>query len=377
MKRLCFLLALCATGRLATGEPTVEARIAQRSFPSVFQAWNAATPLPGQNADAMLARHDLVFLHPSALGLLSTNAWEGAARDFTPASIASARQRRAALLALNSNLVLLAEVRYRDAPRRFLPEDSPWWKRDAQGQFIIGWAEGNYRLLDVESPDWQAQVAQRAQAVVRSGAFDGVMLDWWNDDAARLALVRRVREAIGPEALILVNANDRVIPRTAPFVNGLFMECYRSATPADWKRISETLRWAEANLRAPRINCVETWFRQSRGDVVLMRAVTTLALTQSDGYGLFSDPNELPTPDHLHDWYPFWNKGLGRPKAPGRLRPDGAWEREFSAGTAVYNPAGNPPIQVQFERAQRSRAADRWTTNHLVAPGDGDIFIQN
>lgn len=377
MKRLLLLLLLFPVCRLTAGETSLERRIAQRTFPSVFQAWNAATPLPGSSADAVLARHDLVFVHPRALGLVSTNAFEGSAVTFTAASIATARKRRADLLTLNSNLVLLAEVRYRDAPKGFLPEDSPWWQRDPQGQFIVGWAEGNYRLLAVAAPDWQAQVAERARAVVQSGAFDGVMLDWWSDDAARVSLVQRVRAAIGPEALILVNANDRMIPQTAPFVNGLFMECYRSATPADWKRISETLRWAEANLRAPRINCVETWFHQSRDDVALMRAVTTLALTQSDGYCLFSDPNDLPTPDHRHDWYPFWDKGLGPPKAPGRLRVDGAWEREFSGATVVYNPAGNPPVQLQFEQPRHSRATNRRATEHRIAPGDGDIFLRD
>lgn len=294
---------------------------------------------------------------------------------FTAAGLDSARKKRAALLAANSNLVLLAEVRYRDAPRGFLPEDSPWWKRDERGQFIIGWPEGGYRLLDVESTNWHAQVAKRAQAIVQSGVFDGVMLDWWIDDDTRVSLVQKVRAAIGPQALILVNANDRIIPRTASHVNGLFMECYRSQTPEDWKRISDTLRWAEANLRLPRINCVETWFHQSRNDLALMRAVTTLTLTQSDGYCLFADPNDVPTPDHLHDWYPFWDKGLGRHEAPGRLRPDGAWERQFSGGTVVYNPAGNPPIQVTFERSHRSRATEHRATEHPIAPSDGDIFL--
>jgi hypothetical protein len=38
---------------------------------------------------------------------------------------------------------------------------------------------------------------------------------------------------------------------------------------------------------AERINCLESWFHQSRDDLNLMRATTTLALTRSDGYALF------------------------------------------------------------------------------------------
>lgn len=362
---------------MLAGDCPVAQRIESRSFPSVFQAWNGAVPARGQRDSDMLPRHDLAFLHPGNLGLVSTNSLEGTAIGFMAGSLDSARRKRAELLALNSNLVLLAEVRYRDAPKGFLPEDSPWWKRDERGQFIIGWPEGGYRLLDVESTNWHFQVAKRARALVQSGVFDGVMLDWWIDDDARMALVQQVRAAIGPDALILVNANDRVIPRTAPYVNGLFMECYRSKTPEDWQRISTTLRWAESNLRAPRINCVETWFHQSRDDLALMRAVTTLTLTQSDGYCLFADPNELPTPDHLHDWYPFWDSRLDKPKGRGQQRADGAWERAYSGGAAVYNPPGNQRIEVKFDCPKRSRATGHFVTAHIIAPGDGDIFLND
>ncbi|HLP76836.1 MAG TPA: hypothetical protein VK327_07945 [Candidatus Paceibacterota bacterium] len=350
-------------------------RIRQRTFPSIFQAWNGAAPTPGQDADAMLAKHDLVFLHPSMLGLVAEGKNEGMAHTFTSASVAQAKARRADLLRRNPNLVLLAEVRYRDAPKGFLPDDSPYWKRDADGQFVLGWAEGGYRLLDVESIDWQTQVANHAKALQATAIFDGVMLDWWSDDDAHVSLARRVREAIGPDGLILVNSNDREIPRTAPCVNGLFMECFRSATPEDWRRITGTLRWADANLRTPRINCVETWFHQSRNDLSLMRAVTTLTLTQSDGYCLFSDPNGLSTPDHLHDWYSFWDRGLGKPMSAGRQRPDAAWEREYSGGTVIYNPPGNPGVHVKFKRPHRSRATGKVGDEHAIASGDGDILL--
>lgn len=59
------------------------------------------------------------------------------------------------------------------------------------------------------------------------------------------------------------------------------------------------------------VDCVETWFHRSRDDVALMRAVTTLTLTHGNGCCLFSDPNPLPTRDHLHNWHAFWNKSLG------------------------------------------------------------------
>jgi len=374
---LLILYSILLTTCLASAaEPSVTERISNRDYPSVFQAWNDAAPVAGADAVTMQARHDLVFVHPTRMGLQSPS-FEGTTFEFSLENLAKAKAKRAALLEKNPRLILIAEIRYRDAPKGFIPEDSPWWKRDAEGQYVMGWAEGGYRLLDVAHRDWHAQVAKRAKAVMDSGVFDGVMLDWWTDDENRLNLIRQIREAIGNDALVLVNSNDKTIPRTAELVNGLYMECYRNKSPEDWKRISESLRWAEQTLRAPRINCLEIWTHESRKDLHRMRAVTALSLTQSDGYCLFADPNELPTPDHLHDWYSFWDKGLGRPLKPGVQRADGAWEREFAAGTVVYNPAGGSSIRVRFEVSHRSRATGLSSTTHLVGSGDGDIFVRN
>jgi hypothetical protein len=283
---------------------------------------------------------------------------------------------RAELLAKNPRMVLLAEIRYRDAGRAFLPADHKWWKRAADGTLEKGWEEGGFLKLDYANPDYRKHVAAQARAAVETGVLDGVMLDWWRDDDDHLALVREVRAAVGEAALILVNANDRQTPRTAPFVNGYFMECYRSRTAADWERIANSLAWAETALREPRINCVETWFHNSREDLYLMRATTTLALTLSDGYCLFSDPNPLPTPDHRHNWYAFWNTRLGRPVAKGAKQPDGTVLREFERGTACYNPFGNQARRVRFAEARRSAATGAVSAEHLVAAGDGDVFLR-
>ena len=107
-----------------------------------------------------------------------------------------------------------------------------------------------------------------------------------------------------------------------------------------------------------------------------MRATTTLCLTLSDGYCLFSDPNPLPTSDHLHDWYDFWDSGLGKPLSPGRKQDDGSYRREFSGGTAVYNPMGNTAARLDFEEERSSAATAKTAKRHLVAPGDGDIFFK-
>lgn len=350
-------------------------RISSRTFPSVFQAWGEAENLDGEDKWSTVSRHDLVFHSPEFFGLRRNGNYQGLATDFTEDSVTTALGRRAQLLEKNSHLVMLAELRYRDAHSSFLPANHEWWKRK-DGKLVMGWAEGGYIQLDFSRPDFRTHVARQAKAIMDTKVLDGIMLDWWGDDNDRLELVKAIRRAIGDKPLILVNANDRRTPRTAPFVNGYFMECYRSRTPEDWRRIAETLQWAEKNLKVPRINCVETWYHESRKDLHLMRATTTLALTLSDGYCLFSDPNSLPTPDHRHDWYEFWDQNLGRPKTAGVVQPDGHVVREFAGGTAVYNPLGNNPVTVQLATAHRQASTGRSGTRFVVPAGDGDIFLR-
>lgn len=374
---LILLVAFLSTPLLAENPPpaSIRERLAMRTFPSVFQAWTDAAPTAGSDRETMMARHDFVFQDLGGFGLKWDGDNEGLSTTFTPDSLARSREKVARLRAKNPALILLAEIRYTDGPPRFLPEGHAWWKRDAEGHFVKGWEEGGYLEFDIASSDFQTQVAKRCLAVVASGCFDGVMLDSWrDDDDDRLALLRHVRESIGPDALVILNGNDRRLERAAAYANGIFMECWRTKVPLDWDRLATTLRWSEQHMREPRVNCLETWYRESRADLPLMRATTTIALTQSDGFCLFSDPNPLPTPDHAHDWYPFWDKSLGRARGPGSIRPDGSWVREFDGGTALYNPPDHLPAEITFARPHHSRATGKTARDFAVPALDGDIF---
>jgi hypothetical protein len=359
------------------GAPSASERNAAREFPSVFQAWSPAQ-VAGEDPLATLARHDLVFCSARLMGLEWNHPQQGLATGFDSAGLPGARAKRQALLQRNPRMIFLCEIRYRDASRGFLPDDSIWWKRLPNGERAPGWEEGRFFKLDFAHAEYRTQIARQAKAAVESGVFDGIMLDWWEetqDTADRLALLKEIRAAIGRDALIIVNNNDRPLPLSAPFIDGLFLECFDTRSPARWKKIADTLRWARDALHGGRFACLEFWYHQSRQDLNLMRAVTTLSLTLSDGYCLFSDPNPLPTPDHLHDWYTFWDKSLGRPLEPGRDRPDGAIERRFELGIAVHNPMGNAAVTVTFPSDHRSLASGATARTHTLAPADGDIFI--
>ncbi|MDP6543015.1 MAG: hypothetical protein QGH60_03435 [Phycisphaerae bacterium] len=374
---------LGAPGQLSGASPRKETGVSQsiskridgRMFPSVFQAWNRADNLKDEDKLTTVARHDLLFHAVGFFGLRWDHQYPGLAGQFRKETIPRALVKRKKLLEKNPNLILLAEIRYRDANKRWFPPDHKWWKRGKDGKAMLGWAEGGHLQMDFSNNAYRRQVAVQAGAAVASGVVDGVMLDWWRDDDDRLALVKLVRAAVGPEGLILANPNDRTTPRTAEFINGYFMECYRSASPAHWKKIARTLAWAEKNLRKPRINCLETWYHKSRNDLNLMRAATTLSLTHSDGYCLFSDPNPLPSGDHLHNWYAFWNKSLGKPRGPGQANGDGSTRREFDNGTVIYNPMGNKPVTVTFGKERTSLSSLKVARTHKINPCDGDILL--
>lgn len=450
---MAWALCLCAIPIIQIALPGHSAEAPSgaksRTYPSIFQAWNPIENKPEKSELELMAMHDLVFTGTWSM----RTAWK-----ITPekphkglstvlvnkhggASLDEAKKRRAELRKLNPHLKLLCEVRYREgryvAPgkkvklwqRSAYPPDSKFWLKDKDGKLCPGWGEDadgdgkveldeiHHMLVDFRKAKLHELVAQKALALKKSGVFDGIMLDWWNEHgattgrwpnwngthltvederAARIAMLRKIREKVGDEFLILVNSNDRTVPKSAPFVNGLFMECYKPKynegyEPKRIKKMAATLLWAEKNLKEPRINCLEGWrvvtnyagdrkvrVKERDSDVnrKWMRMITTLSLTHSDGYVLFGDDNAQPPPDHLHNWYDFWDADLGTPLAPGKKQDDGSFRREFSKGTAVYNPPGNPRATVLFGESRKSVATGKVGKKHAVDPADGDIFLK-
>jgi hypothetical protein len=459
------LLAGLAPGLLGAGGCVQDAKtvagcrtqeVGVRTYPSVFQAWNPVENLSGMTEVEALARHDLVFAGPWVLRLLwastSEQPWSGLSTnlvgvDATRAvpvanGLEQARRRRAELRKLNPNLKLLCELRYRegfyarptDKPdlraQDAFPPDSPFWLRDKQGQLCPGWGEDangdgtitrdevRFMLLDFRNPAFQALLAQKARAIQQTGLFDGIMLDWWNEDdattghwpdwkgtyltrdeerAARIAMLQAIRREVRDDFLILVNANSRTVPLSAPYVNGLFMECFKKKYDQGYTRdqivaMEKTLSWAERTLRQPHINCLEGWRvvtayngdraqrvaeRSREENRACMRLVTTLSLTHSDGYVLFGDDNAMPSPDHLHNWYDFWDADLGTPVgvAGAEGRVPGLFVREYTGGWAVCNRSGKAQA-VSVGVPTRAVSSGKVAPEHIVPDLDGEILLR-
>lgn len=443
-----YLIALLILGAI-----TANAETAQRNYPSIFQAWNGIENQKDMDELHRLAQHDLAFAHPYTLLRIAWNISEeqpysGLATDLNPSQLHTAHERKRELWNLNPNLLLLVEIRYRDAryvSRQnetdvnnwwevgYFPPDSPYWLKDSEGKPVIGWGEdtnGDEKidendavlgyLIDFTNPDMQNLMVKQAVTLDKSGLFDGIMLDWWNEDyatspiavddwsatiltraaesEARLSILHKIRAAVSEDFLILVNANMRQIPKSASYVNGIFMECYKQEYAKGYNLeqmllMEETLLWAERHLREPQINCLEGWRvvmdymgdldtrvkeRNSEENQQWMRMITTLSLTHSDGYVLFGDDNAIPVSDHLHNWYDFWDADLGQPiqkKAVQYREVTGIFIREFAKGWAVYNRSGASQT-VTFDLPVVSTNTNQHQTSHSISDFDGDIFLK-
>jgi hypothetical protein len=394
------LFTLMTTGLLCAGSAhrpsvSVSDRLALRDFPAVFQAWNPID-MPSKwplwsNADRLraAAKHDVLWEEPvSQLGfntaLVLGAEWDGVhaglATEFTAMSVKRALDNRSRMLGSKPAMIFLLEVRWRDAPGSFLPEQSPFWRRNTDGSRVAGWDNGPepYYMLDPENEAFLANIGRQARLAIESGIYDGIMLDW----SGHLEVVKVVRAAIGEEALIVVNIHDDVehAELYAPLINGSFMECNPDgpgiATPRNgttWDKLRDGYVYMETHLREPRLNCLEVWGH--RDDHRRMRAATTLALTHGDGAVLFADPNPLPAPDHMHDWYPLWDVSLGRPAGQRQTRSDGIVERAFERGIVLYNHLGNGTRKVHFPGDMQRASDGEIGRAFWVSDADGDLFL--
>jgi hypothetical protein len=376
-------------------------RLSKRDFPSVFQAWNPIDHPAWTQGDLddrlkAAAKHDVFWEEPiSQLGFGTKIAvgavWEGKhpglATDFTPDTNKQALANRARMLELNPQMVFLFEVRWRDAPGSFLPENSPFWKRNADGTRAEGWDGGPepYYLLNPDIPEFAANIARQSKIAIDSGIYDGVMLDW----SGHLPIVRKVREAIGEDGLIIVNIHDDIEDgkKYRDLINGSFMECnpkgpgsfinkttQKDSNTSTWDKVRDAYVWFEENLRQPRVNCLEVW-TTDRKDLRRVRAATTLALTHGNGSVLVADGNPLPEPDHLHDWYPIWDLPLGKPTGPKRGEPTSIVTREFDGGIVAYNHHGNGTHTLTFEKPMKRHSNGKTGRSFQIQDADGDIFL--
>ena len=308
-------------------------------------------------------------------------------------SLDEAIQRRDEFLAVNPNMIFLVDIRMREDWASSFPEDWPYWIRDTNGNVVSLWSGAN--LLDFTLPYIQDRIVHQAIAVSKCGLYDGIFFDWWNEHDAVLAfrgneaeqrardsILRRIRAETRPDFLIMGNTNYSIIPRTAPFINGGFMETgvpgLHTAEELEiaLAEIESSLLWLDQNLREPRINALHgggNFPEFSPANLRQMRAITTLTLTHSDGYVLYAITGGLS-----HYWYDFWDADLRRPVGEkGQLyqETEGVYIREFTNGWAVYNNSGAEQT-VTLPELATGVASGLEEMEHTLPNLDGEMYLK-
>jgi len=222
--------------------------------------------------------------------------------------------------------------------------------------------------------------------------------------------------------LIIVN-NTGKLTRAVPYINGLFMESFRADfhnyNSDGLKRLEDILLWTEKHLKEPQVNALEaegigSELPVSPANLQGMRCLTTLSLTHSDGFMVYTtgvqwnephphDDNYFnyrgaafynnPEPwiihreehdTHLHEhhhehmWHDFWDANLGQPVSESGQRYEGIeglFIREFTNGWAVYNRSGKGQI-VKLPVKSSGVESGITAIEHTIPDLDGEIFLK-
>ena len=413
----------------------IQERIENRTFPSIFSAWGSIGKTRVFNRSELsdieqLASHDL------SLGRIFSNYIFVGEDEQTRAirNIEKNREIRNELLRLNPNMLFLVVIQYKQANVSQHPADWSGWLRDANGQRVRNQVinhEGEIYFVDFTKPEVIDWILSRAIAISHCGLYDGIVFDWWNETAniffhpdaptaveqlaARIEILRRIREIVGDDFLIQGNVNRRKIPHTAPYMNGGVMEAgndYEEGyTHAGLLEIESTLSWLEQNTREPQVNVFEargifSESPDSQRNRKMMRATTTLCLTHSDAYFVYTagvsgyphdhsivkilDPeyNQKHYEEHQaniyhhhgaeHHLYDFWNVELGKPvsdKTQSYKNQEGLFIREFTNGWAVYN-RSYAEQTIDFSVPVKGVSSGRTSLQHTLPDLDGEIYLK-
>ncbi|RKU19255.1 hypothetical protein C6500_11185 [Candidatus Poribacteria bacterium] len=401
-------------------------RIKNRDYPSVFSAWYSDVPnLPNLSDDEELVYHDLFWGGPG-FHLQWQPTSEGL-RLF--GRIDHAHWKRDYLLSQNPNFLRLVSLDYIDAHSSDYPETWPHWIRDKNGDRVRAYAGGSTFLIDFTHPVVQDILIQKALAVAKCGLYDGIFLGRWQegdvtleDDegvsyrgieaewSARISMMRRIREAVDDDFLIVVNTRQRKARRSAPYINGAFIETFldegdTAYTHDRLREIESTVLWSEQNFREPQINALEGRGiplepPDSARNQQMMRVITTLGLTHSDGYvcyaigvtGIIHEHEYEISPgherehiegkrhhhNHQHYWYDFWDADLGQPvgeKSQLYQNREGVFIREFTNGWSVYNRSGKEQ-KIQLPEQTTGVANGITSIQHILSDLDGEIYLK-
>jgi hypothetical protein len=273
---------------------------------------------------------------------------------------------------------------------RTLSPDSKFYLNEAF-KFHIGSEYPDTLVINFEHPEWPDLMAEKALNFKRAG-FDGLILDWWNDDAgngrprqdvqaARLSIIKAIRRKVGDAFVLMGNVNWNTDDPTAKYLSGVFMELWKPAiggkyvltyddeNDSEWtpsiERMEDLLRHWDSVLQWPKIIAFEPW-KITTGDYIADRYTATnykhaklfaamACVIPENGYFLYADNNDdWDGGDHQHAYYDFYHTDLGTPVSGMIEISKGVAYRKYEHGIISYNRTATE-IDVALARGKRLR----------------------
>ncbi|WP_428771358.1 hypothetical protein V1L52_05345 [Treponema sp. HNW] len=230
-------------------------------------------------------------------------------------------------------------------------------------------------VINFEHRDWTLLMAEKAFNYKNAG-FDGLLFDWWNNDAgngrnkkrvenARLHLLKTVRKKIGDDFILMGNVNWNTNDPSARYLSGIFAELwkpsasktypltYEDEVPADGTfsvaRLEDFLLHWDSVLQWPKIIAVEAWKLSDKTYVLedfaeyknyetakLLAAMT--CVIPENGYFLYADNNyDRDDSAHDHVYYDFYRTDFGKSLSGMIKIAEGAAYKEYERGYIAYN----------------------------------------
>ncbi|MDA8875659.1 peptidoglycan-binding protein [Planktomarina temperata] len=229
----------------------------------------------------------------------------------------------------------------------------------------------------IVDPNFQEFIVEHILSKIAKKQSDGVMLDWWHDHhqsssgyskgqvkAARVAIIKKLRDKFGPNKIILGNVNWRKDKATARYLNGVFLELYKEPWSSSVRRVYNTselseieklLEFYEANLSQPKLIALEGMrktdnsynqvghsYKNDRNDPENRRMAKLLTamsvVVPTNGYILYGDNNpDTPNGDHAHEIYDFYSFDIGQPAGARIKVSNGVSYKLHQKGFIAYN----------------------------------------
>lgn len=220
------------------------------------------------------------------------------------------------------------------------------------------------KYYDPEYANWFANFVK-----TRANAADGVMLDWWHDHHgkhiaseqtvrnARIEIAKAIKKINGSDYLILGNVNWRKEVATLPWLNGVFLELYKTPYKranayylSEIDKMVDLIKYYDSNLQYPKLIAFEPWRVTDKSKSAQIDRLSAdnqryaqlfaniLNIHSDNGYFIYADNNhDSAGGDHAHALYDFYKLDIGKPVSVGNSPISRVGFRAYEKGLMGYN----------------------------------------